>query len=276
MGLSPGEAVEFIFSISAPEDADKDAAAAISIVCDEVSASKNFKISFVKDVIELKIKSVEQKAGSLNFVYSAKIMESGKDVSAEFWVSDASGNNIANGTDSFRLEPGEELERTASLKLPSGAVGEHIFSIKISSEEASSYAEETVLLGSSWGLLGRAFLVEGGGRTVSIAILIVIFVLIAAIVVKKIINRPLNENREGYVKINFGKHSRGEKSTLHAESLPQNAGFFSSIKKSLGRFSHPDKRGIMVIDNQVIEHLKKHAEGKDLRGKWIRVHHSKK
>lgn len=275
-GLSPGEVAEFIFSVSVPEDVNKDAGATISIVCDEVTVSKSFKISLVKDVIDLKIKSVEQKGSSLDFVYSVKSLESGQEVSVEFWVSDEAGKNIANGTDSFSLESGQELERTASLELPSGAVGEHVLSIKINSEKASSYAQETVLLGSSWGFLGRALLVEGGGRTVSIAILIVISVLIGIVVVRRIIKKPLTEDRAGYVKIKLGKHSGGEKSILHTEALPQSAGFFSSIKKSLGRFSHSDKRGIMVIDNQVIEHLKKHAEGKDLRGKWIHIKRSKR
>ena len=32
-----------------------------------------------------------------------------------------------------------------------------------------------------------------------------------------------------------------------------------------------DKKGAMIIDNRIIEHVKKHAESHNVKGKWIHL-----
>ena len=49
--------------------------------------------------------------------------------------------------------------------------------------------------------------------------------------------------------------------------LKKKHGFFKKLYWKI--FPKKDKRGVMLIDNKILELLKKESSGKDLRGKWI-------
>jgi hypothetical protein len=235
-GIAIGEIVDFVFSVNVPEDAS-DSAATLFISCSEGRASKDFKISVKKNSFDITIGSIEQKGSQLYFKYrleNDKILN--QQLEVEFWLADESGTRIASGTDSFVFESAS-IEKQVVLEVPTGTSGEHILALRVNNGKSSDYKQENVLLGAGGGIIGRAILIAGGGKTVSIAIILVISVLVGILVIKRIIHNPLKEDRAGFVRLKL------------------------------------KKKGTVLIDSNLVEHLKKHTEGKNLRGKWIHVRH---
>ena len=270
-GISSGEIAEFIFSISSPNE---DKTEIISIECDETKISQAFKIFLIKELIELKIEKIEQSGKKLNFIYALNNFADKQDVSVEYLLLDEQGNKVLEGKDSFSAEKGE-IKKTGELNLPSDLVGEYVLQIRISSQVGIASAQEYVLIGKSFGIVGRVLFTPSGGRAVSIVVIIILALAISIVIIKRIIKKPVKEDRYGYVKVKLGRKASALFSEQdYSTNSSQENSFFSGLKKSFNGFINNAvrrKRGVMVIDNIIVEHLKKHTAGKDLRGKWIHV-----
>jgi len=201
-GLSPGEVSDFIFTVSLPNDFVADTDIVLQLKCDEAETLKKFEISLARNSLEVSIKSVVQDGKNLRFVYSLAMTEEGK-VFVEYSVTDNKGNKIVEGNNSVDLKDKADIE--GNLQLPDNIAGEYTLNIKASSQTASSYTQESILLGEKSGFLGRAILVAGGTKIVSIALIIVLSVLVMAIVIKRIIKKSIHEDKTGYVKLKLAK-----------------------------------------------------------------------
>lgn len=272
-GISPGESFDFVYSISVPLTVNDNSAGTIFIVCDEASNSVDFKIDIAQSPLKIQIISVEQKGTRLNFAYNIINDDVEQTVSAEYWMAGDDNVRVAEGKEEFVVGAGEILERQASLELPLNSAGGYVFNIKINSDSASAYSQESVILGTGTGLVGRFLSAEGGGIILIIVLCVGAFIA-AIFIIRRIIKKPERNDKTGYIKINLNKY---EKEKKIVKKKPKGPGFFTRLKNSL--FSRKrasegiSKKGVVIIDSSVIEHLKKHAEGKDLKGKWIHVKH---
>ena len=201
-GLAVGQKEDFIFGLNIPEDF-KDRVLDIVVKCEEAQESRMLNVLLSKNIIEVELISSEQKGNKLNFVYLAREKTGNShDVDAVFWMEDSNGAKISEGSDSFSLDANQELRRESSLNL--GEAGEYVFNLELEAEGYKTSLEEQVIVGKSTGLLGRAILVAGGGKTLLIGILIVLALFFAVFFIRKKLMEKADE-KEGYIKIKTGK-----------------------------------------------------------------------
>ena len=241
-GLAVGEISEFIFDLKVPSDVKAgEYPIDIFIICQEIQKARSFKVSILNSSFQVTIDKIEQKNNMLNVLYSVKDnYNKARDISVSFQLLNDDGKAVNEGEDGFALEAGEVMQREVNLELPARISGEHVFKITASSEDTSVSTEESVILGT--GFAGLAIFNQGGGQIFTYIILIAAGIFFVFVIVKRIIKNMGKVDRSGFVKIKLNR----------------------------------DKKGVMMIDSRIVEKLKKHAEGKDFKEKWIHIKHNSK
>lgn len=239
-GLAAGEIVDFVFNLNAPSDvAPGNYNVGVALQCKEGEYEKTFKVTIVQAKLGLKINEIKTQVGMLQISYSLQdLSDSAQSVNLEFALIDEFNVEIIKDSKIVELGKGEVKEENVIMTIPDNLVGEYTLVLNADSEAASVVSREKVLLGSSGATTGFALLSQSGQRIVPIVIIAIIILVAGYFIIRRVFkNRFIEGNEGGVIKIG-----------------PKN------------------KKGVMIVDNSIIEHVKRHAESHDVKGKWIHLH----
>ncbi|MFH1500754.1 MAG: hypothetical protein ABIE22_02295, partial [archaeon] len=208
--IAQGQEISFPFTLKIPNSADtgkKDLG--LKLKCKEGEADISFVVDVIESSLVVEIKSIEEDSGIINVDYIIK-ENSGVDqeVNIRLWLTDTEGLTLTEGTDIASLKAGEEIEKEVIFEIPPESVGEFIINIEVTSGDTVNLVTDSIILGGGLGLAGRAIFGGGNSSIISIVLIVVLGVIFAFFIVKRIIKNSAKEDRSGYVKVKLGKNKR--------------------------------------------------------------------
>ncbi len=253
--LASGEEYEFSFNLNTPKDVKAGSyAIGLSLECKETSKDVNFNIEIIEKKIGLNLIKVERVSNEqVKVIYSLEeLSNSEQNVELQFLLFDSDNEKVADIKDSKKISASSKKNFEILIPIDSSLNGQINLLINLNSESYSTFVQESIILGSSsisgFSIFGDA----GDTENIVSVIFVVLFLVFAFFMIKRII-----------------KHKQIIKGKKLIKKKKKKTGFFKKI--FLKVFSKQDKKGIMLIDSKIIEFLKKEVQGKDIKGKYIRI-----
>jgi len=256
--INSGEITEFLVSIQIPFDAPSESAPAVKLECVEKSFDIPLSTTIINSDLVLKISKIELSNKQIEMDYEIS-GDSSSNQSIIMRVYDEE-NNLISEKEAI-ISP-EEKEKHESLDVSSAKNG--MLKVSIFKKGESTALVEEFFLYNGRGISGLAAFEKINATNASSIALIIFFIIMAIFSLKRIYR---------HIRINKGNPSPHQVHHAHqalAESKPGNHNHLSWLKRLVSSPKR-SKDGVMVVDHHFINHLKEHAKGKDMSGKWISV-----
>ena len=212
----------------------------------------------ITEIIEKKIGfsliKVERTSNEqVKIIYSLEeLSNTEQNVEMQFLLFDSDNKKVADVKDSKKISANSKENFETLIPIDPFLEGQLNMLVNLNSDSYSTFVQESIILGSS-SLSGFSIFGDAGNTDNIVSIIfIALFLVFTFFVIKRII-----------------KHKKILKGKKLIKEKKKKIGFFKKI--FLRIFSKQDKKGIMLIDNKIIEFLKKEVQGKDIKGKYIKI-----
>ncbi|MEK6926018.1 MAG: hypothetical protein AABW50_01950 [Nanoarchaeota archaeon] len=201
-GLAAGEEYNIVFDVDIPESIESGKyAMEVYFGCRETNKSTSFDVEILGKQLEFKLVNVER-SGKENVKVNYFIQEvAGKDqnVNIQFILFDLDNKKVAEVSEAKDIIANSKEEFETFIPINEALSGELSLLVNINSETYSGFVQENIVLGSPIG----GFAVFGGegfsDRWISL-LLVVLFLVFALFVVRRIRNRRKAVHRWSHVK----------------------------------------------------------------------------
>ena len=197
--LSPGQNVDYIFTVSVPVDVNSgDYFANIGISCNETSSSISYNVKVNSGDFQLSILSSERKGTKLKVGYALENFASENvEIGVSYKLLDEKREVLVEGDlGKIPLSSEERIEQSTEFELPKNAIGDYILVMQASKGiEAQNY-EQIVKL-TSGGISGFA-ISDSNLRTISWFGIVVVFAF-GIFMVVKMLREEIVRKRGGLV-----------------------------------------------------------------------------
>ena len=185
--LNVGEDYDFSFDVNIPEQtAPGKYTISVSLECQEITKNVDFNVEIMEKKIGFNLIKIEDIGNNqIKISYSLEEL-SGKeqDVELQFLLFDASEEKVGEIKESKPINANSKADFETLMPVDRLLEGELSLLVNINSEEYSSFVEENVVLGRATGF---AILNGGNGDKIVSAVLIILFLIFAFFVVKRIL-----------------------------------------------------------------------------------------
>ncbi len=254
--LAAGEISDFSFSLNIPKDVESGIfSITLSLECQETSKDTQFSVEVIKKRLGFDLVKVERFAEDkikVNF-FLEELSGVEQEVNIQFLFFGSDNKKVAEVEQSRTVLPNSKETYEIIIPIDSSLEGELNLLVNINSETYSTFVQENILLGS----YVSGFSIFGGEKSRVDSIISLLLILLFSVFAYFIIKRILHHKKS------FGYEIKRE----NKRKLKKKHGFFKKLYLKV--FSKKDKRGVMLIDNQILELLKRESSRKDLKGKWI-------
>ncbi len=149
-GIAPGETLNFIFNLNIPEETkNKDYFGIIKIECEEITKSKEIKVTLKENTNKIKINQIEQEKDNLNITYTFDNSDFiGNQISIMIQLLNESNSEILNQTDIFPINKEPPIKRNIIIEIPKNLIGFFDLQFTIQSDKQNPI-KQSIILGSS-------------------------------------------------------------------------------------------------------------------------------
>lgn len=188
--LSPGQTINYIFSVNVPIDAEVgDYFVTLGVSCQEVNSSFTYQISVLGGEFELNILESERVGTKLRVSYAIENFgESEKELNVNYKLIDSDSQIVSEGLfDSARLLTRERKEFEGEFELPRNSLGEYTLIMEVSDNLDTVQKQQDVRL-TTGGISGFA-ISDNNLRTIAWFGIVVLLSFGISIVIKVIRNQ---------------------------------------------------------------------------------------
>lgn len=183
--LNPGEAKNFVFTVSVPESLTDGAnTLSVSVECAETAAGKDFTVNVVNEKIGFEIVGVARNSDSnVRVTYSlTELSGVDQNVSLAFLILDSASQQFGNASENRTISANDSNQYRINIPINGSLIGENLTNFTLSAAYSSpiysdSVAEPIQLGPVSGGLLGGFAIFEGLGTGGSIVVIVVVLAL---------------------------------------------------------------------------------------------------
>lgn len=206
--LSPGQSINYVFSVSVPVDAEMgDYFVTLGVRCQELNSSFTYQIEVIGGEFELNILSSERVGSKLRVNYAVENFGNvEKTLFAKYRLIDSDNEVVSEGQfSSLKIKAKEKAEFKSDFELPRNSIGDYILIMEVSDSLDISQKQQTVRL-TTGGVTGFA-ISDNNLRTIAWFGIVVLIVFGMFIVVKVIRNqlaiRRANQQERQFITIDL-------------------------------------------------------------------------
>ncbi|MFA4952888.1 MAG: hypothetical protein WC584_01555 [Candidatus Pacearchaeota archaeon] len=186
--LAAGEESIFIFDVKIPGDAvDGNYLLGVSLNCQEINKSSSFNVEILKKKLYFELKKIERVSETqVKVSYSLEeLFGINQNVNLQFLLFDSSNEKVAEMQEEKRISSNFKGDFETLINVDSSLEGELKLLVNMNSEEYSSFFQENVILGAPTGF---AIFGQGSNDKIISFILIILFLLFAFFIIRRILS----------------------------------------------------------------------------------------